>query len=89
LIARRLGELLWRELLNRQDANYASTRPVVLESDAARYFGENSVVLAESGVAAWQEATATLSDDDGASRHEISVVRLHAEPLRVRVAAVA
>ena len=35
------------------------------------------------------EAASALADDDGAAGHDVAVVRFHAEPLRVRVAAVA
>ncbi len=50
---------------------------------------EDRVVLAESGVQSGLEAAAALADDDRAAGDDVAVVRFHAQPLRVRVAAVA
>jgi len=62
---------------------------VILETHGSRDLRENRVVLAAPGVDPGLEAAAPLPDDDRAAGHDVAVVRFHAEPLRVRVAAVA
>src|SRR5258708_27861806 len=76
-------------LLQRQNADHAPACPVIFEPDAAIDLGENRVVLAEARVEAGAEPAASLPDDDGAAGHDVAVVRLDAEALRVRVAPVA
>src|SRR5262245_15383877 len=69
--------------LHGQDADDAPTGAVVLEPDAPRNFRVDRVVFAEPGVSSRKEPAAPLPHDDRASRHQIAIVRLHAEPLRV------
>src|SRR6266511_1037292 len=77
------------KLLEGLNADHAAVGPVVLEFHAAGDLGENGVVLPEPRVEARSEATATLTHDDRAARHDVPVVRYHAQALRVGVAAVA
>src|SRR5262249_48098191 len=73
----------------RVDADDAAVGAVVLELHAAGDLREDRVVLAEPGVQAGTEAPSALPHDDGASGDKVTVVRLDAQPLRIRVAAVA
>src|SRR5262249_34916557 len=77
------------DLFDWLDANHASHGAVILELHASGDLGKNRVVFADAGVQAGPEPTAALGDDDGAAGDEVAVVRLRAEPLRVRIAAVA
>src|SRR4051812_23878099 len=63
--------------------------PAVLELDGAGPRGEDRVVLADAHALARLEAGAALAHDDLAATHDLAGEHLHAEPLRVRVAAVA
>ncbi len=76
-------------LLEGKNADDAAFGAVVFEPDAAFDLREDRVVLAEPRVQAGAEAASALPHDDGAAGDHVAVVRFHAEPLRVRVAAVA
>jgi hypothetical protein len=71
------------------DADDAAASAVVLELHPSGDLREDRVILAESGVEPRPEPPSTLANDDRAALHHVPVVRLDAEPLRVRVAAVA
>src|SRR5258708_40335498 len=71
------------------DADDPAARAVVLELHASGGLREDRVVLAEARVQAGLKTAPALADDDGAAGDDVAVVRLHAEPLRVGVAAVA
>src|SRR5439155_2935008 len=58
------------------------------ERDRARPHRENRVVTANLGARAWVEPRAALTDDDVAGLRGLTVEHLHAEELRLRVAAV-
>src|SRR3954466_16269740 len=60
-----------------------------LELDRAGALGEDRVVLAEAGAVARLEDGAALADDDLAARDDLAGEDLHAEALRVGVAAIA
>src|SRR3972149_11803175 len=62
---------------------------VIFELHAARDLREDGVVLAEASVEPRPKPPASLPDDNRTPGHHVAVVRLDAEPLRVRVAAVA
>src|SRR5204862_171455 len=62
---------------------------VVFEPDTSGDLREDRVVLAETRVEPRAETASALPHDDGAAADDVAVVRFHAEPLRVRVAAVA
>src|SRR4051812_45263191 len=49
---------------------------------------EQRVILADADVRAGVELGAALADDDGAGRHGLAAEHLHAEHLRLRIAAV-
>src|SRR5439155_24963602 len=76
-------------LFNWLDADDTAVRAVVFELHAAGDLREDRVVLAEARVEPGTEPAPALADDDRAAGDEVAVVRLHAEPLRVGVAAVA
>ena len=76
-------------LLDGDDADDAPARAVVFELHAAGDLREDRVVLAAAGVQAGPEPASALADDDRAAGDEVAVVRLDAQALRVRVAAVA
>src|SRR5580700_2005975 len=76
------------KLLERLDADDPAARAVVFELHASGCFREDRVVLAEPRVQAGLKTASALADDDGAAGHNVPVVRLHAEPLRVGDAAV-
>ena len=76
-------------LLDRNDADATAVLAVILETDFAVHFGEERVVLAEPDVEPWLEPATLLSHEDGTARDEVAVVTLHAESLRIAVAAVA
>src|SRR3954468_9247959 len=77
------------KLLEGLDADDPATRAVVFELHATVRLGEDGVVLTEPGVEAGAKAPSALAHDDGAAGHDVAVVCFHAEPLRVRIAAVA
>src|SRR4051812_37726081 len=70
------------------DGDHAAA-PAMLELDGAGPCGEDRVVLADADALARLEAGAALAHDDPAAGHALAREDLHAEPLRVRVAAVA
>jgi hypothetical protein len=61
---------------------------MVLESDEAGRLGEEGVVLAQPDVQARSKSQAALTHEDRSARHEIAVEPLHAQSLRLAVAAV-
>src|SRR5262249_43939644 len=75
--------------LDRLDRDDAAVPAVVAVPDDARDLREERVVLAAAHVVAGEELRAALPDEDRAARHELAAEGLDAEPLRVRVAAVA
>ena len=76
-------------LLDRNDADATAVLAVILETDFAAHFGEERVVFAEPDVESRFEPASLLADEDGTARDEVAVVTLHAESLRIAVAAVA
>ena len=76
-------------LFDRNDADLAAVLAVILEADLAVDLGEERVVLAEADVQARLESTSLLAHQDRPAGDEIAVVTLHAEALRIAVAAVA
>ena len=77
-----------RALVVRDDGD-AALAALRAELDRSRARGEDRVVLADAGAVARLEAGAALADDDLAAGHGLAGEHLHAEALRVRVAAVA
>jgi len=75
--------------LGRNDAYLSPVLAVILEADRAVDLGEEGVVLAEADVEPRLESTSLLAHQDGPAGDEIAVVALHAEALRITVAAVA
>src|SRR5258706_13229718 len=76
------------KLFERLNADDAALGAVVLELHASGDLGEDRVVLAEARIQSRVEAAPALPDDDRAAGDDVAVVRLDAEPLRVRIAAV-
>src|SRR5438067_8001528 len=76
-----------RRLLLADDADEAAlaARP---ELDAAVARGEDRVVAADAGAVAGAKARAALADEDHPRGHVLAGEDLHAEHLRIRVAAV-
>jgi len=62
--------------------------PWSLEADPARDLRKDRVVLTQTRVQTWSKAPAALAHDDGSAADQVPVVRLDAQPLRIRVAAV-
>jgi len=81
--------LLSRVYHHRQDADSASPGAVVFKTHAARDLREESVVLAEADVDARRETATALAHQNRSTGHDVAVVALHAEALRIAVAAVA
>src|SRR4051794_14158231 len=79
---------MYRKLLGRRDRDGAAAA-AGLELDRAGALGEDRVVLAEAGAVARLEDGAALADDDLAARDDLAGEDLHAEALRVGVAAIA
>src|SRR5216110_2830134 len=77
------------DLFGWNDADDPAHGAVVLELHAAGDLREDRVVFPDARVEPGAEPATPLPDDDRAARDEIAVVRLGAEPLRDRVAAVA
>src|SRR5262245_1602649 len=70
-----------RWLLNWQNADDSSLRAVIFKTNTSGDLGEDRVVLAAPGIQAGAESTSALPHDDGATGHEVTVVRLDAQPL--------
>src|SRR5262245_24465275 len=77
------------KLFDGLDADDPAVRAVVLEPNLAGDLRVDRVVFSDAGVQAGAEAAPALADDDRAAGDDVAVVRLGADPLRVRVAAVA
>ena len=75
-------------VLERQDADDATARAVILELDRAVHFRKERVVLAETDVQSGTEAPAALAHEDRSAGDAGTVVALDAETLRVAVAPV-
>src|SRR5262245_14397419 len=71
------------------NADHAPMGAVVLELHASGDLRVDRVVFAEACVEARTESAASLADDDRPAGHEVAVVRLDADALRVGIAAVA
>src|SRR5579885_147681 len=67
----------------------AVLRPAGAKDHATLRLGVDRVVLAHAGVEAGMETGAALAHDDAAGRHEFAAEALDAQPLGLRVAAVA
>jgi hypothetical protein len=50
---------------------------------------EKRIVFAEADVDAWREPTAALPHENRSACHDVTVVTLHTEALRITIAAVA
>src|SRR5512138_2302871 len=74
---------------DRVDADEPSARAVVLELHAAADLREQRVVLAAPHVEPGQELAPALAHEDRPAGDDVAVEPLHAETLRVAVAAVA
>src|SRR5579871_5179097 len=70
------------------DADDAAVRAVIRETDHAGDLRKQRVVLAEADVEARLVASPALPHENRSARHEVAVEPLHAEALRVAVAAV-
>src|SRR5690606_3211716 len=66
----------------------AALRPLGSEHDATWSGREQSVIAADADVRARMKARAPLANDDVAGEHLLAAKTLHAEPFRLRVAAV-
>jgi hypothetical protein len=74
--------------LERVDADDPAPFAVVLELHASSDLGKDRVVLADTRVHARAKPTSALPNDNRSAAHEVAVVRLDAEALRIRVAPV-
>src|SRR6266851_2958808 len=72
-----------------ENADHSAAGAVIFEPYTSCDLREDRVVLAKARVQACTEAAAALPHDDGAPGDDVAVVGFHAQPLRVRVAAVA
>ena len=77
------------DLLDGEDADEAAARAVIFEPHPAGDLREERVVLAEADVEPGLEPAAALPDENRSAGHDVAVVALDAEALRVAVAAVA
>jgi hypothetical protein len=69
----------------RQHADHTTARAMIFELHAAVDLREERVVLPETDVQTGTEPAAALTDEDRSSRHDVAVVALHAQALRVAV----
>ena len=76
-------------LLGWNNADLAAVLAVIFEADFAVNLGEQRVVLPQPDVQARLEPASFLPDEDGSPGDDVAVVTLHAEALRIAVAAVA
>ena len=60
----------------------------VTELYNAADLGENRVVFADAGIFTGLETRSALPDDDGSAGHQLAAKHLHAQTLRIRIAAV-
>jgi len=72
-----------------QDADSATPRAVVFKPYTTADFREKRVVFTEADVEARRKPTAALPHENRSAGHDVAVVALHTEALRVAVAAVA
>src|SRR5690606_7763079 len=76
-------------LLDRKDADAAPARAVILELHPAVDLRKQRVVLAEADIETRLELATALTDENRPTGHDVAIVPLDAQPLRVRVAPVA
>ena len=69
-------------------ADDPAPRAVVLEPYSTAYFGEERVVLAQTDVETGTEPLSPLPDQDRPAGHEVAIVALDTQSLRVAVAPV-
>jgi hypothetical protein len=72
-----------------QYADSAAPCAVVFKPYTTPDLCEKRVVFAEADVEAWREATAALPHENRSAGHDVAVVTLHTQALRIAVAAVA
>ena len=75
--------------LYRQDADSAAPCAVVFKPHTTADLCEKRIVFAEADVEAWRKPTAALPHENRSAGHDIAVVTLHTEALRIAVAAIA
>jgi hypothetical protein len=75
-------------LFDRLNRDESSRRALVFELNDAGNLREKRIVFADSDVEARFELRSALPYENGAAGHQLSCKALHAEPLRVTVAAV-
>ena len=66
----------------------SSAVALVFKLDNSRDFGEQRVVFTDADIQAGLELRSALADKNGSTGHQLAPKTLHAEPLRVAVAAV-
>src|ERR1051325_4053792 len=76
-------------LLDRDDRDLAAVLAVILEADLAVDLRVQRVILAQAHIEARLEAAPLLPHEDRTAGHEVAVVPLHTQALRVAVAPVA
>src|SRR5207237_3533317 len=72
-----------------QDADEAAQLSLVLEPDDPWHFGVQGVISAAPHILSRLEPRTTLTNDDRAAGHELSVKSLHSQPLGVGIASIA
>ena len=79
-----------REILpfERQDADHSALRAVILELDLSIDLRKQRVVFPETDIQSRPEPPAALTHENRSAGHDIAVVALDAESLRVAVTAV-
>ena len=78
-----------QELFYWQDADSAPPRAVVFKPHTAADLREERVVFAQPDVQSGREPSSALPHQNRSAGHDVAVVTLDAQPLRVAVAAVA
>src|SRR2546422_9418819 len=71
------------------DADELSHAAAIVKLDHARHFREQRVILTPADIHAGLDVCAALPHDDRPAGHQLSAENLHAQPLRVGIAAVA
>ena len=70
------------------DGNLLAILTQTLKLDAAVHLGEQGVIAADAHVDAGMDMGAALADQNVSGQHKLTVSPLHAQPLRLRVAAI-
>ena len=78
--------LLW--LFEWLDGDKSAAIALIFKLDDSVDFGEQRVIFADADVQAGFELRSTLPDKNGSTGHDLAAKTLHAEPLRVAIAAV-